>query len=88
MAFVNTSPKKYDFKNQTSSQNLGPGQYDVDSVEHKNLMAILRPKKTAPFNQSEKREFHQADKKRTKPGKSHFATYNRLSVLTLFYCLS
>ena len=52
MAFVNSSPSKYDFKNRTSSDNLGPGQYDIDSTEHKNLMAVLRPKKTAPFNAS------------------------------------
>ena len=50
MAFVSSSPKKLDFNNRTSSETLGPGQYDIDSSEHKQLMAVLRPKKTAPFN--------------------------------------
>ena len=50
MAFVNESPKAINFINRTSSDNLGPGQYDVDSTEHKQLMAVLRPKKAAPFN--------------------------------------
>ena len=68
MAFVNTSPQKYDFKNRTSSENLGPGQYDVDSTEHKQLMAVLRPKKAAPFNASAKRTLHKNDLKEDKPG--------------------
>ena len=69
MAFVNSSPQKYDFKNRTSSDNLGPGQYDVDSVEHKSLMAVLRPKKTAPFNQTAIRTLHKNDTKANIPGK-------------------
>lgn len=68
MAFVNSSPKKYDFHNRTSSENLGPGQYDVDSVEHKQLMAVLRPKKAAPFNATAERTLHKNDKKENKPG--------------------
>ena len=69
MAFVNSSPQKYDFKNKTSSDNLGPGQYDIDSVEHKQLMSVLRPKKTAPFNQTAKRTLHKDDTKANIPGK-------------------
>ena len=69
MAFVNASPSKYDFKNKTSSDNLGPGHYDVDSTEHKQLMAVLRPKKTAPFNQTAKRTLHKDDTKDNIPGK-------------------
>lgn len=52
MAFVSQSPKKPDFKNQTSTDKLGPGEYDVESSEHKKLMAALYPKKSAPFNQT------------------------------------
>ena len=69
MAFVSSSPQKYNFANKTSSQNLGPGQYDVDSTEHKQLMSVLRPKKTAPFNQTATRTLHKDDTKTNIPGK-------------------
>jgi hypothetical protein len=71
MAFINSSPKQIEFANQTSSANLGPGQYDIDSTEHKQLMSVLRPKKTAPFNQTEKRVLHKNDTKANVPGKFH-----------------
>ena len=69
MAFVNSSPKQIDFRNRTSTDNLGPGHYDIDSKEHKQLMAVLRPKKAAPFNQSAKRTLHKVDMKSPTPGK-------------------
>ena len=50
MAFVSASPKNIQFINRTSAEAIGPGQYDIDSNEHKQLMAMLRPKKNAPFN--------------------------------------
>lgn len=50
MAFVSASPKNINFINKTSSAMIGPGQYDVDSSQHKQIMSILRPKKNAPFN--------------------------------------
>ena len=45
MSFINSSPKQIEFGNQTSLANLGPGQYDMDSTEHKQLMSVLHPNK-------------------------------------------
>lgn len=53
MAFTAQSPSKHDFVRNSAAKPLGPGQYDVDSTAHKQLMAALYPKKTAPFNQTE-----------------------------------
>lgn len=71
MAFVSASPKNIQFANRSSAQAVGPGQYDIDSTEHKQLMAMLRPKKNAPFNQTAKRPHHAEPRKtfRQTPGK-------------------
>ena len=71
MAFVSASPKNIQFANRTSAPAVGPGQYDIDSTEHKQLMAMLRPKKNAPFNQTAKRPHHAEPRKtfRQTPGK-------------------
>ena len=52
MAFTSQGAEKYEFvrNSEASKKGLGPGQYDVDSTAHKQLMAALYPKKTAPFN--------------------------------------
>ena len=55
MAFVNQSPTKFDFANRSAADLVGPGQYDVERTQHKQLMAALYPKKTAPFNGTEMR---------------------------------
>ena len=55
MAFVNQSPTKFDLSHKSAADLIGPGQYDVDSTQHKQLMAALYPKKTAPFNGTEGR---------------------------------
>lgn len=53
MAFTSQGANKYDFVRNSGAKPLGPGQYDVDSTAHKQLMAALYPKKSAPFNQTE-----------------------------------
>ena len=53
MAFTAQSPTKMDFVRNSAAKPLGPGQYDIDSTAHKQLMAALYPKKTAPFNATE-----------------------------------
>ena len=68
MAFVNSSPKNITFHTKASQDHLGPGSYDVDATDHKKLMSILRPKKTAPFNQTSKRGFNKSNS--PTPGKS------------------
>ena len=55
MAFVSEKPLPLDFTNKTAATNVGPGQYDTDSMAHKELMAAIYPKKAAPFNSTEKR---------------------------------
>ena len=35
---------------------MGPGAYDVDGFEHKQMMKALYPKKNAPFNQTDSRK--------------------------------
>ena len=55
MAFVSEKPLPEDVANKTAAMNVGPGQYDIDSTAHKELMAAIYPKKAAPFNSTEKR---------------------------------
>ena len=55
MAFVSEKPLPANIVNKTAAANVGPGQYDIDSVAHKQLMAAIYPKKTAPFNSSDPR---------------------------------
>ena len=50
MAFTAQSTQKHDFVRNSASKSLGPGQYDIDSTAHKQLMAALYPKKMTPFN--------------------------------------
>jgi len=50
MAFVSESKLPGTFALKTAAIAVGPGQYDTDSKAHKNLMAMIYPKKTAPFN--------------------------------------
>ena len=53
MAFTSQDLKPHDFVRNSAAKGVGPGQYDVDSTAHKQLMAALYPKKTAPFNATE-----------------------------------
>lgn len=55
MAFVSEKPLPPDITNKTAAGSVGPGQYDIDSLAHKELMAAIYPKKAAPFNSTEKR---------------------------------
>ena len=69
MAFVSEKPLPPDVANRTAAANVGPGQYDVDSTAHKELMAAIYPKKVAPFNSTEKRAKERKQKDNS-PGKS------------------
>ena len=55
MAFVSEKPLPPDIANKTAAVNVGPGQYDIDSIAHKELMAAIYPKKAAPFNSTDNR---------------------------------
>ena len=51
-----------------ATMNIGPGQYDVDSTAHKQLMAAIYPKKSAPFNSTAKKDAEKRSSPRS-PGK-------------------
>ena len=68
MAFVSEKPLPADVANKTAAANVGPGQYDIDSTAHKELMAAIYPKKVAPFNSTEKRAKERKQKDNS-PGK-------------------
>ena len=53
MAFVSEKPLPPDMANKTAAESVGPGQYDVDAGAHKELMAAIYPKKSAPFNSTD-----------------------------------
>ena len=53
MAFVSEKPLPADVTNKTAASGIGPGQYDVEAGAHKELMAAIYPKKTAPFNSTD-----------------------------------
>ena len=55
MAFISEKPLPGDFSNKTAAANVGPGQYDIDSQAHKQLVAAIYPKKNAPFNSTDQR---------------------------------
>jgi hypothetical protein len=50
---------------------LGPGTYDIDHTVHKEVMAVLFPKKKVPFNIKENRDVVEAyiPPKHETPGK-------------------
>ena len=85
MAFVSEKPLPPDVANRTAAANVGPGQYDVDSTAHKELMAAIYPKKVAPFNSTEKRakERKQKDNSPGKPARPA-CFYLTLTPLILF----
>ena len=56
MAFVSEKPLPETLAVKTAASNIGPGQYDIDSVAHKQLMAAIYPKRAAPFNSTDKRD--------------------------------
>lgn len=56
MAFVSEKPLPDSVANKTAANDVGPGQYDIDSTAHKQLMAAIYPKKSAPFNASSTRD--------------------------------
>ena len=68
MAFVSESKLPDTMAVKTGGFNVGPGQYDVDSLQHKQLMAAIYPKKSAPFNSTEKRT-KEVPQKSVSPGK-------------------
>lgn len=68
MAFVSEKPLPADMANKTAAGAVGPGQYDIDSVAHKQLMAAIYPKKTAPFNSTSDRKNEMSTAKLS-PGK-------------------
>ena len=68
MAFVSESRLPDTMAVRTGANNVGPGQYDVDSLQHKQLMAAIYPKKSAPFNSTEKRS-KEVPQKSVSPGK-------------------
>lgn len=70
MAFVSESKLPNTMAVKTAGNTIGPGQYDVDSVAHKLLMAAIYPKKSAPFNSTEKRS-KELTPKMVVPGKTH-----------------
>lgn len=71
MAFTSMQPLPGTLVNKKSpTANIGPGQYDVDSLAHKQLMAAIYPKKSAPFNSTNKREGIGGKNSARSPGKS------------------
>ena len=68
MAFVSESKLPESLAVKTAAVNVGPGQYDIDSLQHKQLMAAIYPKKSAPFNSTEKRT-KEIPQKNKVPGK-------------------
>ena len=68
MAFVSESRLPDTVAVKTGAYTVGPGQYDVDSLQHKQLMAAIYPKKSAPFNSTEKRT-KEVPQKSVSPGK-------------------
>ena len=68
MAFVSERPLPESIAYKSGADGVGPGQYDIESTAHKQLMAAIYPKKYAPFNSTEKRNKVQP-KKSAQPGK-------------------
>lgn len=55
MAFVSEVKRLHSIAETTAASSVGPGQYDGESVAHKQLMASIFPKRRAPFDSSDKR---------------------------------
>ena len=68
MAFVSEVKLPNTMAVKTAGNSVGPGQYDIDSLAHKQLMAAIYPKKSAPFNSTEKRT-KEVTQKMVVPGK-------------------
>ncbi len=73
MAFVSQSKRESVFESEIkgSNKDLGPGTYDIDHTVHKEVMAVLFPKKKVPFNIKENRDVVEAyiPPKHETPGK-------------------
>eukprot|EP00354_Favella_ehrenbergii_P001691 CAMPEP_0170463468 /NCGR_PEP_ID=MMETSP0123-20130129/8567_1 /TAXON_ID=182087 /ORGANISM="Favella ehrenbergii, Strain Fehren 1" /LENGTH=347 /DNA_ID=CAMNT_0010728905 /DNA_START=11 /DNA_END=1054 /DNA_ORIENTATION=+ len=67
---------------KTAAINVGPGQYDIDSLQHKQLMAAIYPKKSAPFNSSDKRS-KEILQKSISPGPGQYEVINSPSMVGL-----
>ena len=68
MAFVSEVKRLHSIAETTAASSVGPGQYDGESVAHKQLMASIFPKRRAPFDSSGKRSKFASPEQLNTPG--------------------